>query len=199
MFVSGGGTNLQALIDASQNPVSQFKIVTVIADRIGTGAEERARRHGIPVEITLPPKEISRSEARSAVSDQALTFCQKHHAEALVLAGFLTIMSGKIISEYSGKIINLHPALLPAFGGAGMWGHHVHMAVLASGVAESGCTIHIVDDGCDTGPILLQRKVPVEIGDTPDTLANRIHREEHRAIVEGTRLLATRIRNEQTL
>lgn len=194
VFVSGGGTNLQALINAAENKAAQFTIVTVIADRTSTGAEDRARRHGIPVELALPPKGLPRSEARRAVSDQALAFCRKHNAEGLVLAGFLTIMNGGIINEYSGKIINVHPALLPDFGGPGMWGNHVHEAVLASGAQESGCTIHLVDTGCDTGPILLQRTVRVEIGDTPETLANRIHVEEHVAIVEGSNLLAHRIR-----
>ena len=99
-------------------------------------------------------------------------------------------MTGDIVTEYSNKIINLHPALLPKFGGVGMWGHHVHEAVIAAGETESGCTVHIADSGCDTGRILIQKKVPVLPNDTPDSLAERIAPKEHEAIVEGLLLLA---------
>lgn len=197
VFVSGGGTNLQALIDAAEsNPALPYRIVCVIADREGTGGLERAEKHGIPAVLALPPKGIPRPEARRIVSDKALALCREYGAEALVLAGFLTIMSGGIITEYSGRMINLHPALLPKFGGPGMWGHHVHEAVLAAGETESGCSIHIVDAGCDTGPVLIQKKVPVLPGDTPELLAERISHEEHAAVVEGTIALAERIQNE---
>ena len=98
-------------------------------------------------------------------------------------------LSGKILEEYKDKIINLHPALLPKFGGVGMWGHHVHEAVLAAGEKESGCTIHLVSSECDGGKILIQKKVPVMSGDTPDSLYERIAPEEHKAIVEGLLLL----------
>ena len=98
-------------------------------------------------------------------------------------------MSGDIVNQYSNKIINLHPALLPKFGGVGMWGHNVHEAVLAAKEKESGCTIHLVDAGCDTGKILLQKKVPVLENDTPETLYARIAPEEHKAMVEGLILL----------
>lgn len=205
VLVSGGGTNLQAIIDAaeadraagreSRSPgTAAFEVVLVIADRTGCYALERAKNHGIPAEIALPPAGISRPEARRAVSDRVLELAREAGADALILAGFLTILSGPIIEEYANRILNLHPALLPKFGGNGMWGHHVHEAVLASGDTESGCTIHLVDSGCDTGPILLQRKVPVLPGDTADSLAERIHGEEHIAIVEGVRLLAERLK-----
>ncbi|MBQ5385079.1 MAG: phosphoribosylglycinamide formyltransferase, partial [Treponema sp.] len=97
---------------------------------------------------------------------------------------------GDILKEYEGKIINLHPALLPKFGGVGMWGHHVHEAVLAAGEKESGCTIHLVSAECDGGKILIQKRVPVLPGDTPDSLYERIAPEEHKAIVEGLCLIA---------
>jgi len=201
VLVSGGGTNLQALIDAEKTiekvsvnnaglEAGHYKIVAVIADRENTFALERAKKHELPALLAVAPKGLPRDEARLAVSDRVLELAREYRADALVLAGFLTIMGGKVISEYSGRIINLHPALLPKFGGQGMWGHHVHEAVLASGDKESGCTVHLVDSGCDTGKILLQRKVPVLEGDTPDTLASRIHGEEYLAIVEGVRLLA---------
>lgn len=204
VLVSGGGTNLQALLDAqsvdqiadqttTKNTKGRFEIVLVIADRADTFAIERAKKAGIRAELAIPPKGIPRVEARKFVSDRVLALTREYRVDAIVLAGFLTIMSGDVISEYSGKIINLHPALLPKFGGQGMWGHHVHEAVLASGDGESGCTVHLVDSGCDTGEILLQRKVSILPGDTADTLAVRIHAEEHRAIVEGTRLLAEKL------
>ena len=102
-----------------------------------------------------------------------------------MLAGFLSILRGPLIAAYAGKIINLHPSLLPKYGGPGMYGERVHRAVLAAGETESGCTVHLVDEGTDTGPILLQRKVPVLPGDDADTLAQRIHAEEHAAIVDA--------------
>ena len=148
VLVSGGGTNLQALIDADQN---DYEIVAVIADRADTFAIERAKKAGLPTELALPPEGVPRSEARKAVSDRVLAICRAANADAIVLAGFLTIMSGDVIAEYANRIVNLHPALLPKFGGKGMWGHHVHEAVLAAGEKESGCTIHLVDSGCDTG------------------------------------------------
>ena len=100
-------------------------------------------------------------------------------------------MTGDIISAYSNRIINLHPALLPKFGGVGMWGHNVHEAVLAAGEKVSGCTVHYVDGGCDTGKIIVQKKVPVMSGDTVDSLYARIAPKEHEAIVEGAIVLAT--------
>ena len=111
-------------------------------------------------------------------------------AELIILAGFLVVLEGEIIDAYAGRIINLHPSLLPKYGGAGMYGERVHQEVLAAGDAESGCTVHIVDAGTDTGPILLQRKVPVLRNDTAETLAERIHTEEHIAIVEAAALMA---------
>jgi phosphoribosylglycinamide formyltransferase-1 len=118
-----------------------------------------------------------------------LRVCREKKIGLIVLAGFLSILAGAILKEYSGRIINIHPALLPRFGGQGMYGERVHRAVLAAGETESGCTVHIVDAGTDTGPILLRRKVPVLPGDTPETLAGRIQKEEHVAIVEGVKIM----------
>ncbi len=199
VFVSGGGTNLQALIDfEKQNPDCPYKIVVVVSDTKKAFALERAKSAGIPAEICSPfavlgaekSKSASKEEKRLAVSDAAMNAAKNHGADAIVLAGWLTVLSGKIISEFSSKIVNLHPALLPKFGGEGMWGHFVHEAVLASGEKESGCTVHLVDSGCDTGRILVQKKVPVLAGDTAESLYARIAPEEHRAIVEGVCLLA---------
>ena len=202
VLVSGGGTNLQALIDYQEKPskskVCPYELVCVISDSSKAYALERAKKAGIPTEICSPykvmgeevAKAADRDKKRLAVSNAMLKACQKFDAEAIVEAGCLTVLTGKILKRYENKIINLHPALLPKFGGVGMYGHHVHEAVLAAGEKESGCTIHIADGGCDTGRILIQKKVPVMPGDTPDTLYARIAPKEHEAIVEGLCLLA---------
>lgn len=195
VLVSGGGTNLQALIDyQNENKDCPYKIAVVISDHKDAYALERASKAGIPGEITSPyavmgaekAKAASRDEKRTAVSNRVLELCRKYEVTAVVQAGWLTVLCGEILKEYNGKIINLHPALLPKFGGVGMWGHHVHEAVLAAGEKESGCTIHLVTGECDGGKILIQKKVPVMPDDTPDSLYDRIAPEEHKAIVEGT-------------
>ncbi len=199
VLVSGGGTNLQALIDYEKNSKDcPYKIQIVIADTKKAFALERAQKAGIETKIVSPfavlgeekAKQCSKEEKRIAVSDAALKAAKDAGCDAIVLAGWLTVLSGKIIEEYSNRIVNLHPALLPKFGGVGMWGHNVHEAVLAAGETESGCTVHLVDSGCDTGKILVQKKVPVVKGDTPETLYARIAPEEHKAMVEGVCRLA---------
>lgn len=199
VLVSGGGTNLQALIDYEKsNPVCPYHIQTVIADTKKAYALQRAAAAGIKTFVVSPfavlgqekAKSSSKEEKRLAVSDAALKVALENQCDAIVLAGWLTVLSGEIIEKYSGKIVNLHPALLPKFGGVGMWGHNVHKAVIDSGEKESGCTVHLVDFGCDTGKILVQKKVPVLPLDTPESLYERIAPEEHKAIVEGVCLLA---------
>lgn len=202
VLVSGGGTNLQALIDYEKsNPDCPYKIALVVSNTKKAYALERAKNAGIPAEIRSPfsvlgadkAKTSDRDTKRIAISDAILDLCKEYQIDAIVLAGYLSVLGGKIIDEYSGRIINLHPALLPKFGGVGMWGHNVHEAVLAAGEKESGCTVHLVDSGCDTGKILVQKKVPVLPGDTPDTLYARIAPEEHEAMVEGVCVLARMI------
>ena len=204
VLVSGGGTNLQALIDYQKsNPDCPYNIALVVSNTKNAYALERAKNAGIPAEIRSPfsvlgkekAEKADRDEKRIAISDAILELCKEYGIDAIVLAGYLSVLGGKIISEYSGRIINLHPALLPKFGGVGMWGHNVHEAVLASGEKESGCTVHLVDSGCDTGKILVQKKVPVLPGDTPDSLYARIAPEEHKAMVEGVCLLAGMIKS----
>ena len=184
VLVSGGGTNLQALIDAEKAGLlggaadgkPRARIVAVVSDRTGAYALERARAAGLPALV----------EARGPdLSDRLLARAREAGADLIVLAGFLSILKGDLVAAYAGRMINLHPALLPKFGGAGMHGDRVHAAVIAAGETESGCTVHLVDAGTDTGPILLQCRVPVLPGDTPETLAHRIHEEEHIAIVEA--------------
>ena len=209
VLVSGGGTNLQALIDEeiamkSRGEECPYNIALVVSSSAKAFALERAKKAEIPAFIASPSlllgeraKEATRDEKRFAVSDKVLELCKSYGIEAIVLAGFLSVLGGPIIDVYSGRIINLHPALLPKFGGVGMFGHHVHEAVLAAGEKESGITIHIADAGCDTGAILLQKKVPVEPGDTPETLYARIAPFEHQAMVEGLKLLAKRLAGTQ--
>jgi phosphoribosylglycinamide formyltransferase-1 len=199
VLVSGGGTNLQALLDAEKkgafcrDGIVFGKITAVVSDRSGAYALERAKIAGVPGVVAEPDRSLPKEQRRQELSDRILGIASEHQAGLLVLAGFLSILSGKIIREYSGRIINLHPALLPKFGGDGMYGEHVHRAVLDAREKESGCTVHLVDAGTDTGPILLQRRVPVLPDDTPDTLARRIHWEEHFAIVEASVKMAGRL------
>lgn len=194
VFVSGGGTNLQALIDWQQSQADcPYKIVLVASNTKNAYALERAKKAGIPAFVKSPVGILgkekaaasSREEKMLAVSDAMLELCKENKADIIVLAGYLSVLSGAIVNEYSGRIINLHPALLPKFGGVGMWGENVHKAVLAAGEKESGCTVHLVDAGCDTGKILVQKKVPVMPGDTVESLYARIAPKEHEAIVEG--------------
>jgi len=194
VLVSGGGTNLQALLDAEKKGAFG-KIVLVVSDRPDAYALERAKTAGVPTVIAALDKNISREERRQALSDQILCLAETHRIDLIVYAGFLWILKGKIIEAYAGRMINLHPALLPKFGGKGMYGEKVHRAVLDSGETESGCTVHLVDAGTDTGPILLQRKVPVQPDDTPDSLAERIHAEEHIAIVDAVVMMVKRLSN----
>lgn len=202
VLVSGGGTNLQALIDYEKSrPDCPYRITLVISNTKNAYALERARRAGIENLVLSPysvmgeaaAKRAAREEKNGAVSDAVLAACLSHNIEVIVLAGYLSVLQGGIIRKYDGRIINLHPALLPKFGGAGMWGRHVHEAVLAAGEKESGCTVHLVDEGCDTGRILVKRRVPVLPGDNPDTLYARIAPLEHEAIVEALLMICNDI------
>lgn len=203
VLVSGGGTNLQTLIDyeAEHKVECPYEIVVVISDHKDAFALERAQKAGIPTAITSPfsvmgkdvAQNATRDEKRLAVSNAMLEHCQKYGAQIIVEAGCLTVLSGDILKNYANRIINLHPALLPKFGGVGMWGHHVHEAVLAAGETESGCTVHLVNEVCDGGEILLQKKVPVLPDDTPETLYARIAPKEHEALLEGLLLICDRL------
>ena len=203
VLVSGGGTNLQTLIDyeAEHKVECPYEIVVVISDHRDAFALERAQKAGIPTAITSPfsvmgkdvAQNATRDEKRLAVSNAMLEHCQNYGAQIIVEAGCLTVLSGDILKNYANKIINLHPALLPKFGGVGMWGHHVHEAVLAAGETESGCTVHLVNEVCDGGEILLQKKVPVLPDDTPESLYARIAPKEHEALLEGLLLICNRL------
>jgi phosphoribosylglycinamide formyltransferase-1 len=194
VLVSGNGSNLQALINAERRGgLGAGRLAGALADRAGVYALERARLADIPALVETPDRSLPRAQQRRDLSNRVLRLCRKRDIGLIVLAGFLSILEGDIISEYAGRVINLHPSLLPKFGGAGMYGERVHQAALDAGERESGCTVHLVDAGTDTGPILLQRRVPVLADDTPTSLAERVRHEEHIAIVEGTALMTARI------
>ncbi len=186
VLVSGSGTNLQALIDAAARGTVSCSIVKVISDRPGAYALQRARAAGIPADV------VSRRRHGASLSDHILTALPPT-VDIIVLAGFLSILRGRMLECFRGRIINIHPALLPDFGGAGMYGMHVHRAVLDAGRKETGCSVHLVDEGTDTGPVLVQTRVPVEDGDTPETLAHRVRSVEHRTLIDGLETLAARL------
>jgi len=185
-LVSGSGTNLQAIIDNIESGYLNARIVAVISNVPGAGALERAQKHDIPWFVVN-----NRDYARRESFDRELTaIIDRQGAELICLCGFLRIFSPFFIDHYTNRIINIHPALLPDFGGKGFYGHKVHEAVLASGVKTSGCTVHFVDKEVDHGPIILQRSVPVMPDDTPDTLAARVLKEEHIAYSQAIAMIA---------
>jgi phosphoribosylglycinamide formyltransferase-1 len=187
-LVSGNGSNLQALIDAErQDGLGNGVIAAVVSDKPNAFALERAKNAGIPAFTILPDKNLPKQARRLELSNRILAKALELRIDFIVCAGFLSILSGDIIAVYASRMINIHPSLLPKFGGQGMYGENVHRAVLDAGERESGCTVHFVDVGADTGQIILQRAVPVLSSDTPETLAERIHVQEHAAIVEAVR------------
>ena len=188
VLVSGNGSNLQALMDAQKNcDLGNARISAVLSDRCGIYALERAKAAGIPAFVERPDPLLRKDERRLQLSDRILRLCREKQIGLIVCAGFLSILAGDLIKEYSGRVINLHPALLPKHGGPLMYGERVHRAVLKAGETESGCTVHFVDAGTDTGPIILQRRVTVLHGESTESLAERIYGEEHIAIVEAVR------------
>jgi phosphoribosylglycinamide formyltransferase 1 len=185
VLASGGGTNFQAVIDAVTANCIQGNIVGLIYNRKAAYAAERARLAGIP-SYYINRKTSPSDEAFLARVHEQLLACG---ADIVVLAGWLEILSPETVNHYNNKIINTHPALIPSFCGKGMYGHHVHEAVLEYGAKVSGCTIHFVEEGVDTGPIIFQQAVEVLQGDTIETLAARILPHEHRLLVEAVKLL----------
>lgn len=173
VLVSGGGTNLQALIDKAQTgEISGAQIIRVIASREDAFALERAAKAGIKGTVAKSQQEVL------AELDDA-------EADIVVLAGYMKVLSAEIIERYRNRIINIHPSLIPKYCGKGFYGMRVHTAVIEGGEKESGATVHYVDEGVDTGEIILQEKVPVMEDDTPQDLAARVLNVEHRILAEG--------------
>lgn len=182
VLVSGNGTNLQAIIDHYLNN-PDIKISLVISNKADAYALKRAGLANIPTMV------ISKKDFPNQ-SDEILKQVKANNIDLIVLAGYLSILSGSIINEYKNKIINIHPSLIPAFCGPGMYGHHVHEAVIKSGVRYSGCTVHFVNGGVDSGPIILQQAVDVFYTDTPDSVAAKILVYEHKLLVKAIDLIA---------
>lgn len=181
VLASGGGRSFANLADEVEAGRLEVELGLLLADRPDAGALERARERGVPTAV------VSYREHRDVDELSRLVFeeVEAHGCTLVVLAGFLRLL--KLPERWHGRVINIHPSLLPAFGGRGFYGMRVHEAVIASGARESGCTVHYVDDRYDAGPILLQRRVPVRQDDTPETLAARVFEEERIALPEAIR------------
>jgi formyltetrahydrofolate-dependent phosphoribosylglycinamide formyltransferase len=184
VLVSGGGRSLENLAEVIARGELHARIALVISDRAGIGALERCARLGIPA-LVLPHSRLGPD-----LSARIFEELGARGVELCVCAGFLRLL--RVPPEWSGRVINIHPALLPAFGGKGFYGDRVHAAVLAAGASESGCTVHYVDDQYDHGETILQRRVPVLAGDDVHALAARVFAEEQRALPEAIRIVLGR-------
>lgn len=184
VLISGGGTTMQNLAELIEAGRLNAKISVVISSREEAGGLERASRLKLPSFVVPRPG----YDTAEAFSDDVFGLVRDTGADLVCMAGFLSLLT--IPDDYAHNVINIHPALLPAFGGQGMYGRHVHKAVLAAGCKLSGCTVHFADPEYDRGPIIVQRACPVEEDDTPDTLAARVIEQERIAYPEAVRLLA---------
>lgn len=196
VFASGGGSNLQALIDrfnrapSGESPL--LRVALVISDRADAGALQRARAAGIEamhIQVSGRPADLSTREMLAALDSADI--------DLIALAGYLRLVPAAILKRYSDRVINIHPALLPRFGGKGMYGLNVHRAVLAAGEQISGATVHYVNENYDEGQIIAQRVVPVLAGDTPEALAQRVLAVEHVLFPDALEQVARRILSEQ--
>ncbi|MFK7840016.1 MAG: phosphoribosylglycinamide formyltransferase [Bdellovibrionales bacterium] len=191
VLISGNGSNLQALIDASAKPDFPADIVVVVSNRMQAGGLQKADATGIPTHIVAHHDFKDRSDF-----DQALIeTIEPYDVDLICLAGFMRILTPLFIDRFQGRILNTHPSLLPKFGGEGMYGIHVHKAVIAAGETQSGCTIHLVINDVDRGEIVLQRPVRVHESDTAEDLSARVIEEEHLAYPEAVRIMAQKILN----
>jgi phosphoribosylglycinamide formyltransferase-1 len=182
VLISGSGSTLQNLIERTRDGSLRAEVAGVVASKPGILGIQRAERFGVPCKVVeRKPAETFQSRLFQAIG--------QFNPDLVVLAGWLHLL--RIPEGFGPRIVNVHPSLLPAFGGHGMYGHHVHEAVLAAGEKESGCTVHLVDDTYDTGPILLQKRVPVLPDDSPDTLAARVQAAEREAYPEAIAELLT--------
>ena len=171
VLVSGGGTNLQAILDAVDNgTITNAKIEVVISNNAGAYALERAKNHNVAAECVSPKDFATRDEFNEAL----LAKIDSYNLDLIVLAGFLVKIPEAMIEKYPNKIVNIHPSLIPSFCGVGYYGLKVHEAALARGVKLTGATVHFVDEGMDSGPIILQKAVEVLPGDTPEVLQRRV-------------------------
>lgn len=181
VLASGNGSNLQALINAQQKRNYAYQISVVISDKSEAKALERAKQAGIPT-FTIIPKDFA---SKQEYEQQVLKYLQQYGVQLVVLAGYMRIVGPTLLASYDGRMINLHPSLLPAFQGI-----HAPKQAIDAGVKVSGCTIHFVDEGLDTGPIIAQRPVIVEDSDDEHTLQAKIQKLEHPLVVEVVELIA---------
>ena len=171
VMVSGGGTNLQAIIDGVKDKtITNTQIAAVISNNANAYALTRAKENGIPAYCVSPKDYATRDEFNKAL----IGTIDSYNLDLIVLAGFLVVLPEELINKYRNRIINIHPSLIPSFCGKGHYGLHVHEAALGRGVKVTGATVHFVDDGTDTGPIILQKPVMIEQDDTPETLQRRV-------------------------
>lgn len=171
VLVSGGGTNLQAILDSIQDgEITDTQIVGVISNNPNAYALERAKTAGVPAQCVSPKS----FETRAEFNEKFLEAVDSYQPDLIVLAGFLVVIPPAMTAKYRNKIINIHPSLIPSFCGVGFYGLKVHEAALARGVRVVGATVHFVDEGTDTGPIILQKAVEVQPGDTPEVLQRRV-------------------------
>ncbi|SHJ88525.1 phosphoribosylglycinamide formyltransferase [Epilithonimonas mollis] len=182
ILISGSGTNLQRLIDCIvTGEIRNTKINKVIADRECFGLE-RAKKHQIPNQLITRGKDFS-DNLEKAIPD---------NTDLIVLAGFLSILKSEFCEKWNSRMINIHPSLLPKFGGKGMWGHHVHNAVIEAGEKESGASVHFVTTGIDEGEIILQGKFDIDEKDTAETLAEKVHQVEYEIFPKAIDLILNR-------
>lgn len=188
VLVSGGGTNLQAILDAiDEKTITNTEVAVVISNNQGAYALERARSHGIAAEC-ISPKSFVR---REAFNEALISRVDAYGLDLIVLAGFLVKIPEAMIAKYRNKIINIHPSLIPSFCGVGYYGLKVHEAALARGVKLTGATVHYVDEGMDSGPIILQKAVEVKEGDTPQSLQRRVMEEaEWKILPQAIQMIA---------
>lgn len=180
VLASGGGTNLQAVMDACEKGEISGEVVIVLSNKKDAYALERAEKKGIR-NVFVNPKEFPKEQ----YDGELIRLLKEAQVDIVVLAGYLRILSPKFIDEFRNRVINIHPSLIPQFCGKGFYGERVHQAVIESGVNKSGATVHLVDEGTDTGPIIFQEEVPVLKGDTVERLQKRVLEVEHRILVKG--------------
>lgn len=190
VLVSGGGTNLQALIDGIEGgEIPGAQICRVISGNPEAYALQRAKKHGIPAKVIDKGSFPDKNERTGAL----LEALKEGKTDLIVLAGYMNVLPQKIVREYRDRIINIHPSLIPKYCGMGFYGKRVHQAVLDAGETVSGATVHLVDEGVDTGSVIIQKEVPVLPGDTADSLAGRVLATEHEILKEAVNRLVSQL------
>ncbi|ADL69588.1 phosphoribosylglycinamide formyltransferase [Thermoanaerobacterium thermosaccharolyticum DSM 571] len=184
VMASGNGTDFQSIIDGIKSGYINAEIAALISDKEGAYALKRAADNNIP-SICVPKKKL-----KGRFYEELMKVVDKINPDGIILAGFITILNEEIVNKYQNKIINIHPSLIPSFCGKGFYGINVHKAVIEYGVKYTGCTVHFVDAGADTGPIILQEVVKVEDNDTPETVADKVLKLEHRLLPYAVKLFA---------